>query len=97
MGLLDIGTNHGFYGDVMKRNVTETEVETLVSERQFPKTVDFDEVHLRQMTEPLATLANHFARNIHSEDLPEVAGERLQESACSTANLESALMSLKNF
>src|SRR5437879_2223557 len=97
MGLADIGTNHRFYGDVMKRDVTEAEIETLVSERQFPQPVDFDEVHLRQMSEALAAPANHFARNIHSEDLLEVAGERLQESACSTANLQSTLMRLKNF
>jgi hypothetical protein len=82
----------------MKRDVTEAEVKTLVFQRQRPESFVFDEVHLRQMSKPpLPASANHFARNIDSEDLVEVAGERFEEPACSAADLESTLVSRKNF
>src|SRR4029077_16824597 len=61
MGFVNVRTDHGFYGDVMKCNVTKAEVETLVGEGQVPEPIDFDEMHLWQMWEPLAATSNHFA------------------------------------
>src|ERR1700730_16818177 len=49
------------------------------------------------MGEPLAASANHLARDIDAEDLLETPGERLQQPAGSTADLQNALAPLQNF
>src|ERR1700730_4030253 len=49
------------------------------------------------MGEPLAASANHLARNIDAEDLLETLGQRLQQPAGSTADLQNTLAPLQNF
>src|SRR6202030_3711393 len=49
------------------------------------------------MGEPLAASANHLARNIDAEDLLEPPGQRLQQPAGSTADLQNTLAPLQNF
>src|SRR5579864_7139846 len=95
MCFVDIAANHGFYGDVMKGDVTETEIEGVPGKKQCPLPIDFFEMHVRKMREPLAPQAHPFARNIHAEDLVEVASERLEEPSCSAADLESAFVACR--
>src|SRR5580704_15108186 len=97
MNLVDIPAKHGLQRDVMKGDVAEAEVEALASERQLSEPVDFGEMHLWQVREPLAASANHFARDVHSENMPEVTGKRFKEPACSAADLQGAIVCWKNF
>src|SRR5579863_2734611 len=80
----------------MKGDVAEAEVKALVFEGQLPKPIDFDEVHLRQMSEPRAALANHFARDVDAKHLVEFPRQRLQKPARSAADLQDTLAPRKN-
>lgn len=93
---VDIAANYGFYWDVVKGDVTETEIEALCWEGQFSLPIDFDEMRLRPVGEALPAAAHHLARNIHAKNLLEMPRQRLQKPSCSAADLQGAVMCFEN-